>query len=72
MPIVNRSTTSTEYIGNATSGIYKSKANEIHEKKLLNKSCLSCLFYFSWGTASASYHTGFENQNISLKRYFSR
>ena len=31
MPVVNRSTTSTEYTGNAMSGIYKSKANEIYE-----------------------------------------
>ena len=43
MPVVNRSTTSTEYTGNAMSGIYKSKANEIYEPLAKNNHTYGCV-----------------------------
>ena len=43
MPVVNRSTTSTEYTGNAMSGIYKSKANEIYEPLAKNNHSYGCV-----------------------------
>ena len=43
MPVVNRSTTSTEYTGNAMSGIYKSKANEIYDPLAKNSHTYGCV-----------------------------